>query len=531
MLLQNLKNDMIKNVKSNKKEDVKVMKKYFLVTAALATTLLLGACSNKDEIGMKLPNGNDNFITSDVANITKQQVFDEMVTDAGLSALLDLVDYDVLSTKYEIDTAKVDSAIDMYKQMYPEFEDFLLAQGFKNEEALRQYLELNLYREAAARAAVTVTDEEIQTAYDEKYKKDEEAESTEESESTNSEETKEIPTLEEVKDELTETLIQNKLTDEFIVATLATEREADGFVLTNDFLETQYKEISTTYEESKETNSSIIAKITDHEYTVEQLYDELVPAYGLSDGISLVDEQILEKKYPVDKKEVKELIDQFKVAYGTNYYQAMESAGLKTDEEIYNYFKLAQLQDAALAEAYPITDEMLQKLYDETLPKISARHILVADEETAKEIIAKLDAAEDKEATFKELAGEYGTDGTKENGGDLGTFGQGEMVAEFENAAYALEVGHYSTEPVKTKFGYHVIYKYAENEKASFEDMKEELEQTAKKQEYTQLRLETLLIKFRSEANFKFTDEFLQKRYETIVANIEESAAQEETAK
>ena len=147
------------------------MKKYFLVTAALATTLLLGACSNKDEIGMKLPNGNDNFITSDVANITKQQVFDEMVTDAGLSALLDLVDYDVLSTKYEIDTAKVDSAIDMYKQMYPEFEDFLLAQGFKNEEALRQYLELNLYREAAARAAVTVTDEEIQTAYDEKYKK------------------------------------------------------------------------------------------------------------------------------------------------------------------------------------------------------------------------------------------------------------------------------------------------------------------------------------------------------------------------
>ena len=171
MLLQNLKNDMIKNVKSNKKEDVKVMKKYFLVTAALATTLLLGACSNKDEIGMKLPNGNDNFITSDVANITKQQVFDEMVTDAGLSALLDLVDYDVLSTKYEIDTAKVDSAIDMYKQMYPEFEDFLLAQGFKNEEALRQYLELNLYREAAARAAVTVTDEEIQTAYDENTKK------------------------------------------------------------------------------------------------------------------------------------------------------------------------------------------------------------------------------------------------------------------------------------------------------------------------------------------------------------------------
>lgn len=503
------------------------MKKYFLATAALATTLLLGACSNKDEIGMTLPNGNDNFITSDVANITKQQVFDEMVTDAGLSALLDLVDYDVLSPKYEIDTERIDSAIEIYKQMYPEFEDFLLAQGFKDEESLRQYLELNLYREAAARAAVTVTDEEIQTAYDEKYKTDE-AESTEETESTD---TEEVPTLEEVKDELKETLIQDKLTNEFIVATLATEREAAGFVLTNDFLEEQYKEISTTYEESNEASTSVVAKTTDHEYTVEQLYDELVPAYGLSDGISLIDGQILEKKYPVDKKAVKELIDEFKVAYGTNYYTAMASAGLETDEEIYDYFKLAQLQDAALAEAYPVTDEMLQKLYDEKLPEISARHILVADEDTAKEIIAKLDAAEDKEVTFQELAAEYGTDGTKDSGGDLGTFGQGEMVSEFEDAAYALEVGQYSTEPVKTQYGYHVIYKYGESEKASFEDMKEELESEARSQEYTQLRLETLLINFRSEANFKFTDEFLQKRYETIVVSIEESAAQEEAAR
>ena len=46
----------------------------------------------------------------------------------------------------------------------------------------------------------------------------------------------------------------------------------------------------------------------------------------------------LSKWQKLQLKEVKELIDQFKVAYGTNYYQTMESAGLKTDEEIYNYF-------------------------------------------------------------------------------------------------------------------------------------------------------------------------------------------------
>lgn len=499
------------------------MKKYFLATAALATTLMLGACSNKDEIGINVPNGNDNFITSDVENVTKQEVFDVMLADAGLNALLDLVDYDVLSAKYEIDTAKVDSAIETYKTMYPEFDEFLLSQGFTNEDALRQYLELNLYREAAARATVTVTDEEIQAAYDEKYTTEESTDSTEETETT---ETEEVPTLDDVKDELKETLIKEKLTNEVIVAALATEREAAGFALTNDYLEEQYKEVSSTYEEVKETSNSVVAKIKDKEYTAEQLYNELVPAYGLSDGISLVDTKILEKKYPVDEASVKDLIDQFKVQLGTNYYPYMQSKGLNTDQEIYNYFKLAQLQDAAFSAEYPITDEQLQSEYEAYQSKLKARHILVADEETAKEIIAKLDEAEDKEATFKELAAEYGTDSTKSNGGDLGAFGEGEMVAEFEEATKALEVNTYSAEPVKTQFGYHVIYRY--DDTRSFDEMKEELETEARSEAYTQLRLETILIKYRAEANFKFTDETLQKRYETVVASIEESAAKEE---
>ena len=73
---------MIKHVKSNKIEDVNAMKKYFLATAAVATTLFLGACSNKNEIGMSVPNGNEKFITSDAGNITKQQVFDKMGSEA-----------------------------------------------------------------------------------------------------------------------------------------------------------------------------------------------------------------------------------------------------------------------------------------------------------------------------------------------------------------------------------------------------------------------------------------------------------------
>ncbi len=523
---------MIKNVKLNKIEDVNTMKKYFLATAAVVTTLFLGACSNKNEIGMSVPNGNEKFITSDVGDITKQQVFDKMVTKAGLGALLDLVDFDVLSQQYEIDEAEVDKIIAQYKEKNANFEEFLTAQGFKDEAELRQYIELNLYRQKVADEISVVTDEELEKAYERAYEigarhilvSDEKTakeiikklDEAEDKEATFQELAKEYGTdgtkdkggdlgtfgqgamisdfedaayalevgtyttepvktqfgyhviykysegekkpFEEVKEELTEKLREKKLSDEAFVAALAEKREEAGFVLMNDFLEEQYTDYSKTYKKSNETSNSVVAKIKDHEYTVEQLYNELVPAYGLSDGISLIDGKLLEKKYPVDKKAIKELIDQFKVAYGTNYYTAMAQNGLNNDDEIYEYFKLAQLQDAALAEAYPITDEMLQQLYDE---KYGEK--------------AQADKAEKSESTDKE-----------------------------------------AEEKTEVK---------------SFEDAKEELESLARQQQYTQLRLETLLIKFRSEANFKFTDETLQKRYETIVANIEKQAADEEAAR
>ena len=85
---------------------------------------------------------------------------------------------------------------------------------------------------------------------------------------------------------------------------------------------------------------------------------------------------------------------------------------------------------------------------------VSARHILVEDEDTAKEIISKLEAGED----WADLASEHSLDtANKDKSGDLGWFGRGEMVPEFENAAFELEPGEITKTPVKSDFGFHII--------------------------------------------------------------------------
>lgn len=109
--------------------------------------------------------------------------------------------------------------------------------------------------------------------------------------------------------------------------------------------------------------------------------------------------------------------------------------------------------------ASQVTDEAVRARYDKEIAntppvnEIKASHILVKTEEEARAIIKALDEGAD----FAELAKEKSTDGAAANGGDLGFFGPGRMVPEFEKAAFALEVGAYSKEPVQTQFGYHVI--------------------------------------------------------------------------
>ncbi len=84
--------------------------------------------------------------------------------------------------------------------------------------------------------------------------------------------------------------------------------------------------------------------------------------------------------------------------------------------------------------------------------KIRCSHILVEKLSLANEILEKLNKGE----KFEKLAEQYSMDGSRKRGGDLGFFGRGMMVREFEKSAFELKVGQVSG-PIKTEFGYHII--------------------------------------------------------------------------
>lgn len=84
---------------------------------------------------------------------------------------------------------------------------------------------------------------------------------------------------------------------------------------------------------------------------------------------------------------------------------------------------------------------------------VHAKHILVDEEDKCQDILEKIIS---EEVTFEDAAKEFSTCPSSQQGGDLGAFGRGQMVKEFEDAAFAAEIGHV-VGPVKTQFGYHLI--------------------------------------------------------------------------
>ena len=281
--------------------------------------------------------------------------------------------------------------------------------------------------------------------------------------------------------------------------------------------------------------------------SVDSFYEELKEDYGLNVLVNKIDKQILTKLFPSDEDETKYINNQLETIkyYYENYYKSQYSSfeeyltqnGVENEDELKDNLSLSYKREQAVKRYAKtlVTDKEIEKYYDEKIfGDITASHILIkpnvsdsatddekakAEEEAlkkAKEIITKLKNG----AKFEDLAKEYSDDTSNSaSGGKLPAFNHGQMVEEFEEAAKKLKNGEYSQTPVKTEYGYHIIYKESQKEKPALKDVKDDIIDSLVEEKISadENMSTTALIELRKEYKVEIVDKDLKKKYEAYV--------------
>src|SRR5699024_10498987 len=157
--------------------------------------------------------------------------------------------------------------------------------------------------------------------------------------------------------------------------------------------------------------------------TKEEFYEALKERYGAGVLQELVTTKVLEDNYEVTEEDIDAEIEAMQESYGAQFDTLVEQQ-FGSEESMREIIHISLLQEQAIAEDIEVTDEELEEQYEKQNTEINAQHILVEDEDTANEVIEKLDEGE----SFEDLAEEYSMDGSAEDGGELGFSSAGDMV-------------------------------------------------------------------------------------------------------
>lgn len=267
-----------------------------------------------------------------------------------------------------------------------------------------------------------------------------------------------------------------------------------------------------TGQSSATLEGQVVATVNDTKITKQDVYDRLVPTYGSSVVQDLIDQALVdqaakEANVTVTQDEVDARMAEIAERMGgeDQLSSALSMYGMTLDSyRQYQEFWLKATK--VLGKDVTVTDEEAEEFFNNNIAsydkrKVHARHILVDDEETAKEIKAELDAGAD----FATLAKERSTEpAAATSGGDLGTFGRGEMDKDFENVVFNLPVNEIS-EPFQTQYGWHVAQVLeVTGEAPDFESIKETVRQDAAEQKVSD-QLSDWLKDLRSKAKITNT--------------------------
>lgn len=286
-----------------------------------------------------------------------------------------------------------------------------------------------------------------------------------------------------------------------------------------------------------ENGTEPVVKIGEDIVTADDLYKDMKDVFSVSLLLDLIDNKILPEKYPENdemnesiKNEAQSYYSAYEQYYGQDKETFLSSNGFGSEAAFIEYLRLKYRRNAYF-ENYTkslVTEKEINNYYEEKVyGDINTKHILVkadsnaTDEEKtkaeslAKEIISKLNEGK----SFDEVKEEYKDSITYEE------LGYKSYNANLESA-YLEEMAklgnnEYSKNPVKTSYGYHIIYRIDQKEKPALDDIKDEIiESLADKKAADDNKLYYVALdKMRKDAGLNFSDTVLEKKYNDYMSN------------
>ncbi len=292
----------------------------------------------------------------------------------------------------------------------------------------------------------------------------------------------------------------------------------------------------------------VVTKLNGKNFSAEDLYSEMKKTSGYSTMINMIDSYIASKEIK-DEKSASSYADsqikQMKSYYESQGYEFKDmlvSNGFE-DENSFKQYLIDQYKQREVAKNYyknHLEDKEIQGYYNsEIFGEMTVRHVLIkvdaddnasdADKKKAKDkalkeandIISKLKKGE----KIEDLAKKYSDDeGTASEGGLYSNFTKQDTDANFWKASYDLKVNEYTTKPVESEYGYHVIYKVSQKDKPKLDEVKDSIVDTLVNEKMEDDNaIELAWIEVRKEYKMDIVDSNIKKSYDKYIKDLQKN--------